>query len=101
MPLFVVQCTDHDNVLEKRLQARPAHLERLNSLLEQGRLVIAGPMPKDANDLTQGFWGSVIIVDFDSQNDLETWLADEPYLHAGVYKSVDIKPFIQALPKDA
>ncbi|TXJ08561.1 MAG: hypothetical protein E6Q25_05190 [Acinetobacter sp.] len=100
MPLFVVQCTDHDNILEQRLAARPQHLARLDDLYQQGRLVVAGPMPKDANDTGQGFYGSIIIVDFDSREALDAWLADEPYLHAGVYKSIDVKPFIQVFPKD-
>lgn len=100
MPLFVVQCTDHDNVLEKRMEVRPAHLERLNVLNEQGRLIVAGPMPKDASDTSKGFYGSTIIVDFASREALDEWLADEPYVHAGVYKSIDVKPFIKAFPKD-
>lgn len=100
MALFVVQCLDHDDVLDKRLQARPQHLARLEALAAQQRLIIAGPMPKDPNDLSQGFLGSTIIVDFESKQALDAWLADEPYLHAGVYKAVDVKPFIKALPKD-
>lgn len=100
MPLFVIQCTDNDNVLEKRLEVRPQHLARLVALDEQKRLIIAGPMPKDANDLSQGFYGSTIIADFDSREALDAWLSDEPYLHAGVYKDINVKPFIKALPKD-
>lgn len=100
MPLFVVQCTDHDDVLDKRLEVRPQHLNRLQALNDEGRLIIAGPMPKDADDLSQGFLSSIIIVDFDSREALDTWLADEPYLHAGVYREISVKPFIKALPKD-
>lgn len=99
MPLFVVQCTDHDDVLPQRLAARPAHLTRLEQLHQAGRLIIAGPMPKNADDLSQGFYGSTLIVDFDSRADLDTWLAQEPYLAAGVYKSIDVKPFLQVFPK--
>lgn len=100
MPLFVVQCTDHENVLEKRLAARPQHLARLEVLNAEGRVLAAGPMPKDATDLSQGFFGSIIIVDFTSRDALDEWLKDEPYLHAGVYKEIDVKPFIQVFPKD-
>lgn len=100
MPLFVVQCLDHDDVLEKRLAARPEHLARLELLLAEGRLIVAGPMPKNPEDLSQGFLGSTIIVDFISREALDTWLADEPYFKAGVYKSVDVKPFIKVFPKD-
>ncbi len=100
MPLFVVQCTDHDNILEQRLAARPQHLERLQKLDDEGRLIVAGAMPKDPANPKAGFYGSTIIVDFDSREALDAWLADEPYLHAGVYKSIDVKPFIQVFPKD-
>lgn len=99
MPLFVLQCTDHDNVLEKRLSARPAHLARIEVLNAEGRLIAAGPMPKNADDLSQGFYGSVIIAEFESREAVDTWVADEPYLHAGVYQSVDIKPFLKVFPK--
>lgn len=100
MALFVVQCLDHENVLPQRLNARPEHLARLEALNAENRLIVAGPMPKNPNDLSQGFLGSTIIVDFETREALDTWLADEPYLAAGVYKSVDVKPFIKALPKD-
>lgn len=100
MALFVVQCLDHDDVLDKRLAARPQHLARLEALNNEGRLVVAGPMPKNADDLSQGFIGSTIIVDFESREALDAWLADEPYLAAGVYKQVNVNPFIKALPKD-
>lgn len=100
MALFVIQCLDHEDVLDKRLAARPQHLARLEALNAENRLLVAGPMPKDPTDLSQGFLGSTIIVDFDNREALDTWLAAEPYLAAGVYKSVDVKPFIKALPKD-
>ena len=100
MALFVIQSLDHDDVLDKRMAARPQHLARLEALASEGRLIVAGPMPKNPEDLSQGFLGSTIIVDFDSREALDAWVAAEPYLSAGVYKSVDIKPFIKALPKD-
>ncbi|KAA8731833.1 hypothetical protein F4V57_11330 [Acinetobacter qingfengensis] len=100
MPFFVVQCIDHDDVLQKRLDARPAHLARLQTLHEQGHILAAGPIPKDINDPAKGFYGSTIIVEFDSREALDQWLADEPYVHAGVYKQVDVKPFVKVFPKD-
>lgn len=101
MPLFVIQSLDHDNVLDKRMSARPEHLARLQALDAAGKLIVAGPMPIDADDTSKGFLGSTIIVDFDSREALDAWLADEPYAKAGVYKSVDVKPFIKALPQSA
>ena len=100
MALFVVQCLDHDDVLEKRLAARGQHLARLEALAAENRLIVAGPMPKNPDDLSEGFLGSTIIVDFPSRAALDEWLADEPYAHAGVYKHIDVKAFIKALPKD-
>ena len=100
MPLFVVTCTDQDGTVEKRLAVRPQHLARLEQLDAEGRLIVAGAMPKDPSNPQAGFYGSTIIVDFDSRETLEAWLAEEPYVKAGVYKSVDVKPFIKALPQD-
>lgn len=95
MPLFVVIGHDVPDSKDKRQQARPEHVARLKALQQQGQLILAGPCPvsHDAQEMS----GSVIIVDFVSQEALEDWLKDEPYLHAGVYSHVDIKPFIQAL----
>ena len=101
MPLFVVSCTDREGTVEKRLAIRPQHLARLEQLNAEGRLIVAGAMPKDPANPQAGFYGSTIIVDFDSREALDAWLADDPYLHAGVYKSVDVKPFIKALPQSA
>lgn len=96
MPLFVVIGHDVENSAALRKEARPAHVARLKELHANGKLVLAGPCPTEhgADSMT----GSVIVVDFDSQDALEAWLKDEPYLHAGVYSHVDVKPFIQALP---
>lgn len=80
MALFIVTCTDHDNVLEKRFAARPAHLKRLEQLQEDGGLILAGPMPKNADDLSAGFYGSTLVVDFPSREALDEWLKQEPYL---------------------
>lgn len=98
MPLFVVIGHDVENSQAKRQQARPAHVARLKTLHEQGRLVLAGFCPESHESESPATTGSVIVVAFDSQHDLEDWLKDEPYLQAGVYSHVDVKPFVQALP---
>lgn len=100
MPYFIVHCRDHDDVLDKRLAARPAHLARLQALDAQGRVLAAGPIPKDAQDLSLGFVGSTLIIDFDSREQLDAWLAEEPYLLAGVYQDIEVLPFIKVFPKD-
>ncbi|WP_180104060.1 YciI family protein [Acinetobacter sp. YH12134] len=99
MPLFVVTCTDNEGTVEKRLAIRPQHLERLQQLDDEGRLIVAGAMPKDPTNLQAGFYGSTIIVDFDSREALDAWLQDEPFLKAGVYGQIEVKPFNKAFPK--
>ena len=76
MPLFVLSCTDREGTLEKRLATRPAHLARLQQLDAEGRLIVAGAMPKDPNNPQAGFYGSTMIVDFDSREALDAWLQD-------------------------
>ncbi|MFT4021187.1 MAG: YciI family protein [Acinetobacter sp.] len=99
MALYVITCTDKEGTLEQRLAARPEHLTRLEKLNAEGRVLVAGPMPKQPGTIEAGFYGSVIIVDFDSREQLDIWLAEEPYVKAGVYSNVDVKPFIQVFPK--
>lgn len=99
MPLFVVSCTDREGTVEKRLAIRPQHLARLEQLNAEGRLIVAGAMPKDPANPQAGFYGSTIIVDFDSREDLDTWLEDEPFLKEGVYAQIDVKPFNKAFPQ--
>ena len=99
MPLFVVSCTDQEDSLEKRLATRPEHLARLQQLDDEGRLIVAGAMPNDPSNLQAGFYGSTIIVDFDSREALDAWLAEEPFLREGVYAHIDVKPFNKAFPK--
>lgn len=98
--LYAIMATDHPNSLELRLKARPAHLERIKLLQEQGRLIIAGPHPAiDANDPGQaGFTGSLIIADFPSLVEAQLWADTDPYLHAGVYTQVVVKPFKKVFP---
>lgn len=99
MPLFVLTCTDHEGSLEKRLATRPQHLARLEQLNAEGRLIVAGAMPKDPSDPQAGFYGSTIIVDFESRDALDAWIADEPFLKEGIYASIDVKPFNKAFPQ--
>lgn len=99
MPLFVVTCTDQAGTVEKRLAIRPQHLARLEQLDAEGRLIVAGAMPKDPSNPQAGFYGSTIIVDFDDREALDAWLADEPFLKEGVYSHIDVKPFNKAFPK--
>ncbi|MGQ1269624.1 YciI family protein [Acinetobacter baumannii] len=99
MPFFVLSCTDNDGTLEKRLAVRPQHIERLQKLDDEGRLVAAGAMPKDPNDPQTGFYGSTMIVEFDTREALDEWLKEEPFLKEGIYSHVDVKPFNKAFPK--
>ena len=97
---YAIISEDVENSLELRKSARPAHLERVKELVAEGRLLVAGPHPAvDGIDPgTAGFTGSLIIADFDSLQDAETWASEDPYVHAGVYAKVLVKPFKQVLP---
>lgn len=99
MPLFVVTCTDNEGTVEKRLATRPQHLERLQKLNDEGRLIVAGAMPKEPGNPQAGFYGSTIIVDFETREALDAWLQDEPFLKEGVYAHIDVKPFNKAFPQ--
>ena len=98
--LYAIIAEDIDNSLEKRLAARPAHLERLQQLSSEGRLILAGPHPSiDSEDPgTAGFSGSLIIAEFASLADAQTWADADPYIEAGVYAQVTVKPFKKVLP---
>ena len=91
---------DFPNSLEKRLAARPAHLARLTELLNQGRLLLAGPLPAiDSIDPgPAGFTGSLIVAEFDSLETAKTWAEADPFVIAGVYADVTVKPFRKTLP---
>ena len=95
--LYSIVGQDVASSLENRLAARPAHLERLQSLRDQGRLVLAGPNPAiDSNDPGEaGFTGSVVIAEFASLEEAKAWADADPYVAAGVYARVEIKPFKQ------
>ncbi|WP_117234583.1 YciI family protein [Vibrio maerlii] len=92
---YVIFSTDIENSLEKRLSVRPAHLARLQELQDQGRLLTAGPMPAIDSDNPgeAGFTGSTVIAEFDSLADAQTWADQDPYIEAGVYQNVIVKPF--------
>lgn len=97
---YCITGTDHPESLERRMAARPQHLARLEALLAEGRLLLAGPFP--AIDAEQpgpaGFSGSLIVAEFASLADAEAWAEADPYVNAGVYASVSVKPFRKALP---
>ena len=97
---YVIVGTDTDNSLEARLAVRTKHLQRLEQLKKEGRLLIAGPCPAvDSNDPgPAGFTGSVIIAEFPSLHEAELWAKADPYLEAGVYEGVMVKPFKKVLP---
>ena len=97
---YAIVGEDRADSLSARLAARPAHLERLKTLQAEGRLLIAGPFPAiDAPDPgPAGFTGSLIIADFASLEDAKTWADADPYVAAGVYVKVTVKPFKKALP---
>ena len=97
---YAIISEDVDNSLEKRMSARPLHVERLQDLANAGKLLTAGPHPaidsEDPGDA--GFTGSLIIAEFNSLEDAQTWADADPYIAAGVYKQVTIKPFKRVLP---
>jgi len=98
--LYAFISEDVENSLETRMSARPAHVERLIALKDSGRLVLAGPHPAiDSEDPgTNGFTGSLIVAEFDSLEEAQVWADTDPYIEAGVYKSVTVKPFKKVLP---
>lgn len=98
--LYAIIGEDVPNSLDKRLGARPAHIARLQQLKEEGRLILCGPFPAiDNNDPgPAGFHGSLIVAEFDSLAAAERWAAVDPYIEAGVYTRVSVKPFKKVLP---
>jgi uncharacterized protein YciI len=97
---YAVISEDVADSLQERLLTRPAHVARLKQLQSEGRLLLAGPHPAiDAEDPgPAGFSGSLVIVEFPSLADARAWADDDPYVHAGVYASVTVKPFRKVLP---
>lgn len=99
--LYAVVAEDAPASLDRRLAARPAHLARLEALQAEGRLVLAGPFPAidAAEPGPAGFSGSLIVADFASLDAARAWAAADPYVAAGVYASVVVKPFKQVFPR--
>ncbi|HYN79328.1 MAG TPA: YciI family protein [Lamprocystis sp. (in: g-proteobacteria)] len=98
--LYAIIATDHPGSLAARLQARPAHVERLRAIQDEGRLVLAGPHPAiDSPDPgPAGFTGSLIIAEFPDLAAAQRWADADPYVAAGVYALVAVKPFKQTFP---
>ncbi|SFV52418.1 YciL protein [hydrothermal vent metagenome] len=93
--LYAIMATDVKNSLEKRIAVRPEHIKRLEDLKNEGRLVLAGPHPKENEE---GFSGSLVVAEFESFNDARTWANEDPYFKSGAYESVIVKPFKKVLP---
>ncbi|HLR17880.1 MAG TPA: YciI family protein [Alcanivoracaceae bacterium] len=96
---YAIIATDAPNTLAERMAARPAHLQRLQALQQQGRLFVAGPHPAldTAEPGEAGFTGSLVIAEFPSLEEAKKWAAEDPYIEAGVYSDVTVKPYILAL----
>jgi len=98
--LYAILSEDAPGTLELRLRARPAHLARLEALQAEGRLILAGPHPAvDSPDPgPAGFTGSLVVAEFATLEVAQAWADDDPYLRAGVYARVTVKPFKKVLP---
>lgn len=99
--LFAIVCEDAPGSLPLRQATRPAHLERLEALQDEGRLVLAGPFPaiESTDPGAAGFTGSLIVAEFDSLAAAQAWAGQDPYQRAGVYACVTVKPFKQVFPR--
>jgi uncharacterized protein YciI len=97
---YAIEGHDGPDVLAQRTAARPAHLARLHALRDEGRLLLAGPCPAiDAEDPgPAGFSGSIVIAEFESIEAARAWADADPYVEAGVYQRVDVRPFRPVLP---
>jgi uncharacterized protein YciI len=98
--LYAIIAEDVNNSLQDRLTARPKHLQRLTALQDQGRLILAGPHPAiDSEDPGEtGFTGSLVVAEFESIEEAKAWADADPYVAAGVYANVTIKPFKKVFP---
>ncbi|MDC0599439.1 YciI family protein [Candidatus Pseudothioglobus singularis] len=98
--LYAIIAQDIENSLLKRMQARPDHVARLNELKDEGRLILAGPHPSiDVSEPGEaGFSGSLVVAEFDDLQKAREWADADPYVAAGVYSSVVVKPFNKVLP---
>ena len=98
---YVIYSSDQPDSLPARQSARTEHLARLQALLDEGRLLLAGPRPAiDSEDPgPAGFQGSLVVAEFDSLNEARAWADEDPYVAAGVYRSVEVTPFKRVLPR--
>ena len=98
--LYAIMSQDVENSLERRKGARPDHIARLNKLQDEGRLILAGPHPSiDVSEPGEaGFSGSLIVAKFEDLQEARNWADADPYVSAGVYSSVVVKPFNKVLP---
>jgi len=98
---YTITAEDKADSLEDRLKARPAHLERLRQLQDAGRLLLAGPHPTiDSEDPgSAGFTGSLIVAEFSDLAAARAWAADDPYVTAGVFTEITVKPFRKVFPE--
>lgn len=98
--LYVINGEDVPDSLEKRMTVRPEHLKRIQALQDAGRLILAGPYPAiDSQDPgPAGFSGSLIVAEFESLEAAQAWANADPYVNAGVYRKVTVKPFKKVLP---
>lgn len=98
--LYAIISEDKPDSLALRMETRPAHLDRLQHLQDQGRLILAGPHPAIDSDMPgeAGFTGSLVVAEFTDLTAAQTWADEDPYMLAGVYKKVVVKPFKKVLP---
>ncbi len=98
---YAIIARDKEDSLRARLEARPAHLERLRALQDAGRLLLAGPHPAiDSEDPGEaGFTGSLIVAEFPDLASTQAWAADDPYVAADVFADVTVKPFRKVFPE--
>ena len=97
---YSIYATDVKNSLDKRLANRPQHLKRLQNLLDEGRLLLAGSLPAiDSNNPgPNGFSGSLIVAEFDSLIDAKKWADNDPFALCGIYERIEVKPFKKSFP---
>ena len=100
MMWYAIMAEDTPNSLEKRVAARPGHLQRLQALQTEGRLLLAGPFPAidSADPGSAGYSGSLIVAEFDNLQAAQDWATADPFVAAGVYANVLVKPFRKTLP---
>ncbi len=98
--LYAIVAEDSKNSLSKRMESRPEHIQRLKELKQQGKLILAGPLPAIDNiePGPAGFTGSLIVAEFKSLKEAEHWANDDPYIKAGVYQKITVKPFNKTFP---